>query len=556
MRLFGLRSCVLALVLGLFLASGAVRAAGFDQDPPSELAAALAKKAKRAEKAGDLSQAFAYYSQASALQPRNRGYRAQAEALQRRGAAGRMNGGGSTSVAAQPDPAEGGGPIPEMFDSITARELMGERQLASPPKLNAMPGRFDFDLTENPRVLFEKVAARYNLQLVFDSDYPATGTPVHFHITEVDYRQALDAVQAVTDSFVIPLAPRVLMVARDTPAKRNDLEQTVALTVDVPQVITPQELNEIVQVVRQTTNVDKIGWDTVDNKIVIRDRISRASLAQQVIQQLVSYHPEVMIDLELLQVSDSDVINYGLNVTNSFPLVYLGSIQNSVAASPSGVTNLLAFGGGRTLIGIAAAEVQAMFNETSSTGRSLYSARLRAGSGQAGTFHVGEKYPIITSGFIGASATNTTGSTSPSFVTPPAISWENLGLDLKATPHVHGDDQVSMVIEATYEVLNGQSDDGIPEIQTDKLSTTIRARNDEWVVIAGLMSSSHSKSSSGIWGLSGIPLIGNLFKSTSIDKESGNLLIGIRPHIMSLGPDQNVMAPLRAGNDTHPYTPL
>ena len=59
-----------------------VRAASFVDDPPSEVAALLAIKAKRAEKTGDLAQAFVYYSQASALQPHNRGYRNQASALQ------------------------------------------------------------------------------------------------------------------------------------------------------------------------------------------------------------------------------------------------------------------------------------------------------------------------------------------------------------------------------------------------------------------------------------------------------------------------------------------
>ena len=170
------------------------------------------------------------------------------------------------------------------------------------------------------------------------------------------------------------------MVARDTPAKRNDLEQYIVLTMRVPQVITSQELTEIVQLVRQATSVEKIGWDTTSDQIVIRDRLSRAALAQALLSQLISYHPEVMIDLELLQVSDSDMTNYGFTVTNNFPLVYLGGIQNSVASIPSGVTNLLTFGAGYSLMGVAAAQVQAMFNETFSQ---LEGALLRANTGRA-----------------------------------------------------------------------------------------------------------------------------------------------------------------------------
>jgi type II secretory pathway component GspD/PulD (secretin) len=283
----------------------------------------------------------------------------------------------------------------------------------------------------------------------------------------------------------------------------------------------------------------------------MRDRVSRVSLAQELLQQLLSYHPEVMIDLELLQVSDSDILNYGFTVTNSFPLVYLGGIQNSVASIPSGVTSLLTFGAGRTLIGVAAAEVQAMFNESFSHSTALYSSQLRSGSNQAGVFHVGEKYPIITSGFVGATA-----SSGLNYAAPPAISFENLGLELKATPHVHGADAVSVEIEASYEVLTGSSADGIPVIASNKVATDVRLRNDEWAVVGGLIAETKNKTKSGFWGLENIPWIGNLFRQTSVDKESNNLLIGIRPHILYMGPDENVTQPLRTGSEARPYTPL
>ena len=67
--------------------------------------------------------------------------------------------------------------------------------------------------------------------------------------------------------------------------------------------------------------------------IVIRDRVSRALPAQALLQQLFSWRPEVMIELEFLDVSDSDIINYGFNITNQFPAIALGQIMNSVVTS-------------------------------------------------------------------------------------------------------------------------------------------------------------------------------------------------------------------------------
>src|ERR1700722_4913339 len=69
---------ILAGVLALLISAPIPASAqGFGEDPPSELASVLVKKAKQALRAGDLAQAYVYYSQASTLQPKNRGYRNQ-----------------------------------------------------------------------------------------------------------------------------------------------------------------------------------------------------------------------------------------------------------------------------------------------------------------------------------------------------------------------------------------------------------------------------------------------------------------------------------------------
>jgi type II secretory pathway component GspD/PulD (secretin) len=88
------------------------------------------------------------------------------------------------------------------------------------------------------------------------------------------------------------------------------------------------------------------------------------------------------------------------------------------------------------------------------------------------------------------------------------------------------------------------------------MTTDVRLRIEEWAVVGGLIGNTKTKSSSGFWGLENLPWIGNLFRQTEVDKETNNLLIGIRPHILYVGPDGNVAQPLRVGTDARPYTPL
>jgi general secretion pathway protein D len=345
----------------------------------------------------------------------------------------------------------------------------------------------------------------------------------------------------------------LFIVAQETPQKRNDLEQTIAISIPVPEALPTQELTEISQAVKQATNVDKLALDTVRSEVVIRDRISRALPAQALFQQLMSWRPEVMIEVEFLEVSDSDIVNYGFNVTNQFPAIYLGQILNNVVSFPSGVSALLSFGGGKTLIGLGVAQAQAMFNESTSNAKTLYRAEVRSVNGQPATFHAGEKYPIITQQYAGGGTTVTTGTV---YAPPPSFTYENLGAEVKITPHIHGVDGVTLAIETSFELLAGTAVNNIPIIARRQLNTQVRLLDGEWAVVAGMLSPTDSKTRSGIPGLTQIPLVGNLFTQTTKDKERENLLIAIRPHLLSLPPDQIVTPKVRVGSDARPFNPL
>lgn len=541
------------LAANLCLGPAALASSG-QEDSPKEQAAALAKKAKRAAKSSQAANAYLLYSEAAALQPGNKKLKQKMEALQSRAA-----------LESKPVPAANtddddltlGPPsfAPEdVFDSLTAREYARSREPQAPPQLRGLPGIQNFDVSGNARTLFDQVAQRFGLETVYDGDYPPAGPQIRFRIPAVDYREALHDLEAMTNSFVIPLSPRLFMVAQDTAQKRTDLEQTIVLSIPVPSALTTQELTEVAQAVKQVTNVDKLAFDATQDEVVIRDRISRALPAQALFQQLISWRPEVMIEVEFLEVTDSDILNYGFNVTNQFSAIYLGQILNNVVSFPSGVSALLSFGGGRTLIGLSVAQVQAMFNETTSTGKTLYRAQVRSVSGQPATFHVGEKYPVITQQYAGTGAVSTVGGRV--YGTAPSFTFENLGAEVKVTPHVHGVDGVTLAVETSFELLAGTSVNSIPVIGRRQLNSQVRLLDGEWAVVAGMLSPTDSKTTSGFWGLAQIPLIGNLFRQTTKNTERENLLIAIRPHLLSLPPDQMVTPKLRVGTETRPFNPL
>jgi Flp pilus assembly secretin CpaC len=224
-----------------------------------------------------------------------------------------------------------------------------------------------------------------------------------------------------------------------------------------------------------------------------------------------------------------------------------------VPSVPSGVANLLTFGGGKTLFGIGVAEVNALFNSTVSSTRTLYEAEARSVAAQPVSFHVGEKYPVITQGYFGQVSTAQQGQV---FQPPPSFTFENLGVTLKITPYVHGSNEVTLAVESSYELLTGSSVNGIPIFGQRQMNNQARLADGEWAVVAGITGITRSKTIGGFWGLAQIPLLGNLFKTHSKDDESQNVLIAIRPHLLSLPPDQVPTRAVRVGSETRPFTPL
>ncbi len=549
------QTCLIARFHAVLCAAGlALTCAGTavpEQDSAKEAAMALARQAKRADKAGKGSEAYLLYSQAAARQPRDKKYQLLMEAA--KGRAERE----AQAANHKADAKEQQGALyektgPPVFDSMTAREAAAGRQLLEPPALRAKEGRNDFDITGSARTLFDAVAKRFELETIYTEGFPDPGPPVHFKVSGVDYREALHDLEAATGALVVPVSTRLFMVAQDTPSNRNDLEQSISVSIPVPQAVTQQELTEIAQAVRQATNIEKLAWSTGRGELTLRDRISRVLPAQALLQELLGFRGEVMLDVEFIEISDSDVRNFGFKVTNSFQALYLGQILHNAITAPAGVANLLTLGGGKTLIGLGVAQVQAILTQTSSTSRTLFRAQIRTTDGQPGTFHAGEKYPIVTAGFYGAAA----GAQGQTFAPPPSITYEELGVSVKVTPRIHDQGEITLAVDTTFELLSGTAVNGIPVIGRRQLVTQARLRDGEAAIVAGLIGKTDAKSVAGFWGLAQIPLLGNLFKQTSLDKEDSSVLVVITPHVLSLPRDQASVRSLRTGSDTRPYNPL
>ena len=341
---------------------------------------------------------------------------------------------------------------------------------------------------------------------------------------------------------------------------------------------------EIAQAVRQTLDIQKLAWDTKSNTIVIRDRMSRAIPAQVLFQNLLSYRAQVMIDLQLIEIRKSEMVSYGINLPNMFTAAFTGlpttTTTTGVVAGtlPSTTNNPFPFGSrsyqyisqasatttsilqnayrglfpnSLSLFSLSISEAQTLANFSDSRSRTMLKAELRASDAMPSTFHLGDRYPIVTGSFSAGTAVQT------GTVTPvPSFTFEDLGITLKITPHIHGMEEVSLEIESEFKILTGQMVNGNPVISNRKMNAAVRLREDEWGLVAGLVSGSDSRETDGTIGLSNIPLIGRLFRTHTKEKDDSEVLILIKPRLVNLPGAEMVTTPVRVGTEAHPFIPF
>ncbi len=494
----------------------------------------LFRQAHAAERAGEIARAYLLYAQAAAADPANLSYWERAQAL--RPVASLLN----ASPPQSSGPAKAPEIDPTLFGTVTENDLDLARKPLPPPELKSVPGRRDYDLTGDSKSLWEQVSATLQLKVMFDPAYQPT-RPFRFQLTAADYRDTLRGLEAATDSFLTPVSDRLILIANDTTQKRTEFERTAAIVIPFTETDSVQELQEIATSVRGILDTQRLMVDTTRRLILIRDRVTKVRLAQKLFEDLMRPKPQVAIEVEILTTSSSSSLSYGVSLQTAFPLVSFSTKPNLLHSIPSGFTNFAGIGGGASLLGFGIASARIFASMAKGNSESILRSEVVALDGQPSTLHIGDKYPLVTNTYIG----NTSGG-GQVFTPPPTFNFEDLGLVLKVTPRIHGPDEVSLDIDAEFKLLGSSTIDGIPVIASKKYESKVRVSTGEWAILAGLMTASEARTITGLPILSLIPL----FRSNSINRDSGETLIVLKPHILVLPPTETATWKAWCGSET------
>jgi general secretion pathway protein D len=439
--------------------------------------------------------------------------------------------------------------------------------------LQPKPELATFHYRGDVRSLFTELASAYGMTAQFDDSVQAR--TVDFNVDNVDFFAALSLACLVSKTMWTPLDEHQLLIAANTKDNHTQFDRMSLATFVVPGATSPEQATQMVTALKGICEFQKISPGQ-NGTVEVRAPQATLAACTKLIEQLTSDHPQVALDLEIYQISHNFTREIGMHVPNTFNMYNipvsavlaaaaalggqsLSSLANQLvssggvnAAGSSALSGLLAqlqnqtsgifsqplatFGNGLSFSGVSLDHLTTVLSLNESWARSLSRVTLRTAQGSKADFHLGERYPITNATYAPVYNSSAISAVlgNQSYVPPfPSISYEDLGLSLKATPVIHEGNEVSLALELQVRSLTGDSSNGVPVISNQEYQGSIRLRDGEPAVIAGEITTNDQLSMSGIPGIASIPGLNLAFSDNTRMKEDDELLIVITPHVMA-----------------------
>ena len=408
------------------------------------------------------------------------------------------------------------------------------------PQNARMPASLTFR-DAGSRDVFTAIARFAGISLIFDATF--RDTPVTVDLRNTSLPDALTTVTSATRTFFRVTSPQTVVIVPDTPAKRREYEEEIIRTF----YLSNADLKETMDLLRLILDARRISPITATNAITVKDTPEHISAAAKVISAIDKARPEVVIDVELLEIDRTKLLEYGLQIASP------GSpgLNGSATIAPDG-------NGNQTIT------LQALKNlsqsdilltnlpgiyyrllKTDTNTRALANPQLRTSEGVTATARFGDRVPVPVTTF----APIATGGTPQQPIT--SYQYENVGVNIDIMPRTHHDDDVTLQLNIAVTSISGTGYGGLPTFGNREIKTVIRLRDGETSLLAGLIRDDERRIMDGIPGLSDLPLVGKMFSHSQRQTEQTDIVLTLTPHIVRvLDLNEADLRPFKVGRET------
>lgn len=438
-----------------------------------------------------------------------------------------------------------------------ARELLRQIEEARPKQQTpaALGDMFQKTVTlefrdTSMRNVFEAIARSTGINFVFDKDVrPDIKVTLFVRNTTVAEVMRLILITNQLERSV--LSENTVLIYPNTAAKVREYKELITRTF----FLVNAEAKQVQNLIKTVIKTKDIYIDERLNVIVMKDTVDAVRLAEQLVESVDVAEPEVMLEVEVLEVSSNKMKELGIDFPDQIGYgILTPNISNSVSTA-AGITTTTTLGGQLLQGNINLKDTNGLvvpyvsnpglilnLKATDGAANLLANPRIRVKNKEKAKVHIGEKLPVFTTtstANVGVSA---------------SVTYLDVGLKLDVEPLIHPEDDVdikmTMEVSSIVKEVTGPQSSLAYQVGTRSTATALRLKDGETQILAGLISDEERTSASRLPGLGHLPLIGKLFSSERGSNNKTEIVLLITPRIVrNLSRPAHIAPALPAGTE-------
>jgi general secretion pathway protein D len=368
----------------------------------------------------------------------------------------------------------------------------------------------------NLKMIFEAISRTSGLNILFDKDIKSDLKATVF-VKQATVEDTINLILMQNQLEKKVLNDSTLYIYPATAAKLKEHQDLVIRTFQ----LTNADAKQMLILLKTVIKAKDLFVNEKTNSIVMRDTPDVVALAAKLIAAQDVNEPEVMLEMEVLEVTHNLATELGVKYPDQVSIAVGNTIQTLQDWKGINKSQINVTAGTGNILGVTL-----NLKKTDGDVNTLANPRIRVRQNEKAKIHIGQRYPIITN-----TVTPSTGTP----VVTGSIQYIELGLKLEVEPNIHMDGEVGIKTSLEVSSLGGNVTSGTqaaPIVNSRTVSTVLRLKDGETQILAGLINDEDRNGSVKVPGLGDIPLLGRLFSSHTQDKNKTELILAITPHIV------------------------
>src|SRR5881397_3570343 len=503
------------------------------------VAAAYQERGRAALKKRNLTQAIEAFKQALSLEPSNPDHQAAlAQALRYKEAQDRLTIGQKMLKGGRlEDAAEAFERALELDPDLKAAQD-GLVQLAEKQKIVSVPlsgSKQPITLkfqSARTKEVFEVLARAVGINVLFEKDMK--DDPITIFVKDASFEEALNLMLTTQSLFIRRLTADTILVIPKTKAKLDQYQDLLIRTF----YLSTAKAKDMVNLLRTMLETKRIFVNEDLNAIVMRDSADKVKLAERIILANDRKQGEVVFEIEVLEVDKTLSDKFGVNIAKQAGAAV---VTQGTTTFPTGTTSTFTYQQLTSLnptsyLFTLPTSVLLDFLRSESTTKTLANPRVRVVNNKQAKINIGDKVPILLS--TTSTIPGVVPGTVPTQSTVTSIEFKDTGVKLTVEPNIHLNQDVTIKLQLEVTRLGDlvvlQTNPLIQQFKfgTRTAETSLSLKDGESVVLAGLIQPEDRTTVQKVRGLGDIPVLGEVFKTTTRDVVTTDVILTITPHIV------------------------